>query len=382
MKKFLIILCVLSIGLLNACSTIKVVGNPAPVSQPTSVNDQVATRVSQILTVAATQNIKPVVETILPKGEIGGEVNTEAPTNTPTEAPTATQMPSPTETPAPTQTPTPAKSPEQTATTIPTVMSNITPIPVSTDDPRSHLGPPTSGDAMDNAGQWNWPTGYDQYTSASWQDGYMRITALTSTTGWRLPSVGPFQNVYIEMTARPEMCTGLDNYGIYFNVPNFRYPVQGYWFVVSCDGSYRLAKWNGYAPDKETRYNALINWTASSQIRKGPGQPNRLGVLVRGDTISLYANGYLLASYRDTLFNKFATCAHESGYLAPNGNYWQNNGTPYYQPDPNISYPCNGEGLAYNTYFSGGYFGVTVNAKNSPQFSVDVDEMAYWNNPQ
>jgi hypothetical protein len=107
---------------------------------------------------------------------------------------------------------------------------------------------------------------------------------------------------------------------------------SGYWFVISCDGFYRLAKWDGNTEPKGT-YTALINWTASKKIRQGAGQPNRLGVLLKGDKISLYINGYYLTSYRD--------------------------------PAP-----------------AGSFFGMFINGKVTSNYTIDVDEMAYWDNPK
>jgi hypothetical protein len=184
---------------------------------------------------------------------------------------------------------------------------------------------------MDNSTVWVWPTGFDQYTSAQWVSGSMRVTALTPTAGWRLPMVGPFQDSYIEMTTRSETCSGKDNYGLFFRVPD-KLATSGYWFVISCDGFYRLAKWDGSTEPKGT-YDALINWTASKKIRQGAGQPNRLGVLLKGDKISLYINGYYLTTYRDATF-------------------------------------------------SSGFFGVFINGKTTSNYTIDIDEMAYWDNPQ
>jgi hypothetical protein len=333
MRKSIICLIVLAATLLNACNVPKVETPvaPAPVAaQPNSANKQVETRISQILTVAATQKIG-VVE---PKDASNAAANADAAATPTLIPPSAT----PTETPTPAPSITPTFTPTNTFTPslTPTATVGVVTILASAKDPRSLLGLPSSGDSMDNANFWIWPTGHDKFTSADWSNGAMRVTALSPTAGWRLPRIGPFQNIYLEMTARPGRCEGMDNYGLYFRVPDLMHPDQGYLFVATCDGFYRLVKWDGVCDNKDKRYITLINWTPSPHLRRGQNQPNRLGVMLYNDTISLYVNGVSLGTFRDQ------------------------------------SYPI----------YNGGFFGVTVNSKNTKDFSVYIDEMAYWNNPQ
>jgi hypothetical protein len=338
MKKRFLVLLILSLALLSACKGINISALPTVPAVQVGADTDLATRVAKILTAAATQAVKGPAQnspTSTPdaKGPIPGDPPTQVPTATfaPSPTPVVVNTAIPTLVPTATTVPTLTPPPAQTATLIPTAKVNVLPIAASTEDPRNRLGPPTSGDPMDNPTTWTWPTGSDQYTSAEWANGSMRVTALTSTAGWRLPVAGPFGDAYIEMTARSVTCSGKDNYGIFFRVPD-KMATSGYWFVISCDGFYRLSKWDGSTEPKGT-YDALINWTASKKIRQGAGQPNRLGVLLKGDKISLFVNGNYLNAYRDA------------------------------------------------TYL-GGFFGAFINAKTTANYSVDIDEMDYWNNPQ
>ena len=342
MKKCFLLLFILCLALLSACNGINISKQPTVPPVQVGADTELATRVAKILTVAATQGVKPTSDNpSTPTPAAKGPIPGDQPTAEAIQAPAETMAPSPSPTAAPTQVPTQeptaTSAPTQTATTaptatfFPTAVVKITPIAASTDDPPTRLGTPTSSDSMDNPTAWVWPTGGDQFTTAQWANGSMRVTALTSTAGWRLPMVGPFQNAYIEITARSETCSGKDNFGLFFHVPD-KLANSGYWFVISCDGFYRLSKWDGNTEPKGT-YDALINWTASKKIRKGEGQPNRLGVLLMGNKISLYVNGNYLNSYSDATF-------------------------------------------------PGGFFGVFVNSKITPNYTIDVDDMAYWDNPQ
>lgn len=186
---------------------------------------------------------------------------------------------------------------------------------------------------MDNATHWVWPTGSDQFTSATFSNGKQFVTALTGTDGWRLanPIGSEFTNIYLEATTRTETCAGSDHYGLYFRVPAVHQPEQGYLFGVTCDGKFSLRKWDGTAGTKGVM-TWLVDWTANNAIIAGKNQTNRLGVMMIGDRLLLYANGKLLKEVHDA------------------------------------------------TYASG-FFGVFVGSDVTDQLTIEIDEMSYWTNP-
>ena len=331
MKKFFLITMICCVSVLAACSGFNLSTSPTVAPEQAGEDTDLATRVSKILTVAATQGYQSPTPTLMVTEE--GEKGPSDPTATATLVPTETIEPSPTAVPteAPTATLEVTPTEAATATIIPTAVTDITPIPTTTDDPAAALGPATASDPMDSAALWSWPTVSDQYSSAIWANGSMRITALSTTAGWRLPAIDPLGNMYLEMTAHSETCSGKDSYGIFFHVPD-NIATSGYWFIVSCDGNYRLAKWDG-SLQTDGKFTALIDWTASKVIRQGAGQPNRLGVLVKGSNLSVYVNGYLLKTIQEA------------------------------------TYPS-------------GYFGVFVNGKNTTNYTVNFDEISYWKDPQ
>lgn len=254
-----------------------------------------------------------------------------APAATATAAPaTATQA----ATAAATGTTAPAatSAPAGTATaTLQPAGPTFTPVP---GDPRSRLGNPTSTDPMDNATAWVWPTGVDKYSETSFGGGYQTITALTNTDGWRManPTGQPFGNIYLEATFRTTTCSGSDHYGLITRVPVVTQPTQGYLFEFTCDGKFTVRRWDGEVSPKGVM-TRLVDWKADPAIATGPNQVNRMGVMMVGSRLMLYANGKLLADVQDSLF--------------PTGN-----------------------------------FGVLLGSQTKLNFQIQVDSMSYWLNPK
>lgn len=112
---------------------------------------------------------------------------------------------------------------------------------------------------------------------------------------WGLANYPSQENFYLEATVRTgETCDGLDRYGLLVRAPD---PGQGYVFGFSCDGRYRLYTWDG------SNYNALAEWTTNSNIKSGPEQTNKIGILFEDETIKLFANGILLVELTDRTFD-------------------------------------------------------------------------------
>lgn len=221
-----------------------------------------------------------------------------------------------------------------TATNTPTGPT-ATPGPTATvpaGDPINYLGNPTGIDNLDSAAQWVWPTGEDQYLKVGFSNGSMQMTGLTNLAGWRLPLVGQQVNSYIELTTKTGSCSGKDSYGLIFRIPVFKDPVQGYLFQVTCDGYYRLWKWDGKV-NPNGLATVLVPWKQSSAIVVGANQTNRLGVKVVDKTITIYINGVQQASATDATF-------------------------------------------------TAGFFGVFVRSAGTTNYTVNFDTVKYWENPK
>ncbi|MBI3160318.1 MAG: DUF1080 domain-containing protein [Chloroflexi bacterium] len=183
----------------------------------------------------------------------------------------------------------------------PTVGSTATqppaPTPTATfapDDLRAGLGEPHWRDAFDNDANW---TLYDTTESRTEiGNGFLYYTMKQpqEPSNWTItrPEI---RNFYLEATATtPGQCSGKDRYGLFFRAPDENH---GYLFGFSCDGMFRLAKWDGQ------NFEVLLDWTPNGAIRAGANQTNRVGVWLEDDHFRLYANGVLLAEYDDDQFN-------------------------------------------------------------------------------
>ena len=100
-------------------------------------------------------------------------------------------------------------------------------------------------------------------------------------------------DVYVEVSARPDSCLGLDSYGLAARIGGENYD-RGYTLEFSCDGRYRMRKFiSGKAPV------VMVDWTESSAIDQGSGAQNRLGFLLDGSRLVGFANGEILGEVKD-----------------------------------------------------------------------------------
>ncbi|MGD2157429.1 MAG: NBR1-Ig-like domain-containing protein [Anaerolineales bacterium] len=157
------------------------------------------------------------------------------------------------------------------------------------------------------------------------EDGQLIMTSFNPGSGdrWGLSTQPALADFYLEAVfITGETCSGLDRYGVLTRSPE---PNSGYVFGFSCDGRYRIYKWDG----ENEIYTALREWTSASSIRQGPDQTNRLGFFAQGTTLKLYANGNLLEELTDSTYDE-------------------------------------------------GRFGLFIGSTNTQDLQVMVDEIAYW----
>jgi hypothetical protein len=191
---------------------------------------------------------------------------------------------------------------------------------IPTGDPRAGLGTPTFKDTFGTSS--NWASGEDKYTQAVFANNSLTLTGLTTTDGWRL-AWSNLADFYLEETVKTGTCAGTDRYGVILRVPDLAAANAGYMYGFTCDGQYGLRKWDG------THMTTLAGWKADKAILAGSNQTNRLGILMVGSRISLYANGIHLADVTDTSYSK-------------------------------------------------GGLGLFIGANKTPNFSVTVSEVDYW----
>jgi len=135
------------------------------------------------------------------------------------------------------------------------------------------------------------------------------------------------QDYYVEMKVQTGDCSGKDAYGLIFRGPPTGQPTRGYMLSFSCDGHYMLRRLDSASP---YQFVDLLIWEPSDFINAGSNQSNTLGLLVQGENILIYANGIDLTTIVD------------------------------------------------DTY-SGGRFGVFVNAWSTADFTYKISQVRYWN---
>ena len=216
------------------------------------------------------------------------------PPPSPTLLPSATQAIPPTET--PTETPTPGGSPSPT------------PPPLEPDDPRLglNLAAPDYTDDFSTAYKW---VGPDDPGSATNQVESERLTATDHKADgyiWWSTTDQQAGDSYAEVNAAVGTCSGKDAAGFSVRVNGDGFD-QAYALEFSCEGSFRLRRFVS-----DTAPEALIEWTASAEITKGPNVTNRMGLLARGSKLYIFANGKLVgqaedASYASGTFGVYAS---------------------------------------------------------------------------
>jgi hypothetical protein len=165
-------------------------------------------------------------------------------------------------------------------------------LPTLSTDPRTTLGTAT---LLDNfRTNSNWSVYEDEHVRFRIRENELVMLAFNANgrDGWMLSWPDP-SDFYLEMTAQPEDCSGLDRYGLIFRSE----ANDGYLLGLSCDGQYSLRSWDG------EEFDAIIDWTAIPAISSGSDQGLRLGVMAKGDTFRLYINGQMIDEVEDDLFS-------------------------------------------------------------------------------
>jgi hypothetical protein len=183
-------------------------------------------------------------------------------------------------------------TPEGTDLASPTPTITPTFIP---DDPRNSLGPYSWVDTYANGN--NWPQGSDKFTSTIFENGKMKLTALTDTDGWRLtyPNIS---NFYLEASFQSLDCEKSDHFGLIFRVPDISTANQGYFYGIQCDGKYFLKVFS------ENLMTSIVYAKANAAILTEQNAVNRLGVMAEDDKLTLYVNGVMVKEVTDPHFTR------------------------------------------------------------------------------
>ncbi len=157
-------------------------------------------------------------------------------------------------------------------------------------DPALFLGPPNGTEDFNN--EKNWTTFDSSCFMTEITGGQFVMTAkgLPQTVCWEV-SWPQLDNFYLETTLEmPETCEPQDRFGVLFRAPDNN---RGYLYGFDCAGQYSLSIWDGQAT------TVLVEPTESEVILNEPEDVNRLGLMVFGENLSLYANGVYLETVTD-----------------------------------------------------------------------------------
>ncbi len=226
----------------------------------------------------------------------------------------------------PTETAGPSQTPEIAASVTPTETTQPTPTPTtSPTDPREALGNPDFTDMLDSGKSFGLENqSYDDdYTLIRVQNGALMLTSKYAIgyRGWRTGGT-KLKDAYIEARMQVGDCSGMDTYGLVYRSPDFS---KGYWFQLTCGGDWSFGYWDG-----EEYVNLTDGSNSANAILTGSNQTNRVGVMATGSTHKLYVNGRLIVEVQD------------------------------------------------DTFTDAGSFGAVIAAFSTPNFTVSVDEFAYW----
>ena len=189
---------------------------------------------------------------------------------------------------APPSTATPAGSaPSATPTVIVWFPATATPTrePVRTPEPTADrkpgIGEIVLSDDFSSPANWNIAVADEASVAAT--EGGLTIAVqpgIAPVASFRQGMV--FSNMYAEVTARPGLCRGADDYGLVFRAPN---NVAYYRFAVACDGTAGAERISPGSP------RVLQPPTPSADIPLGAPGEVRLGVWALGTEFRFFLNG-------------------------------------------------------------------------------------------
>ena len=180
----------------------------------------------------------------------------------------------------------------------PTITTTSTPTLTATpSDPSKMYGDPFWHNSLDSGSSFGLTNVYnDGYTEFSISSGKMvlKSLALSGWPGWRLTD-RKIPNYYMEGIFNTQTCSGTDNYGIVFRAPDYDSGF-GYYFGITCDGQYSLTRWSAGGEV------FLQSWKNSPEINAGSNKTNKIGVSAKGTKFQLFINGKQIQEISDPTF--------------------------------------------------------------------------------
>lgn len=200
-------------------------------------------------------------------------------TETPLALPTQPEVATPEAQPPSANTPEPQPSP--------TLAPTPTETPIA-GDPVAQLGEPTILEEFNLAGKWAYEDDWFKTTVSGGQlQVYSKGTPYWSSWYTTYPEV---KDGYFESTITRPNCSGQDRFGLVIRWD----PSQEFYYMgVTCDGS-----WNFSYYTKNNQIINLLDYQTSSAF-KPANEPNRIGIMAKGNQFDFYVNGTKVGSATD-----------------------------------------------------------------------------------
>jgi hypothetical protein len=158
-------------------------------------------------------------------------------------------------------------------------------------------------DTLDQPALWYDASGVlpdTQYLKMDIADGIMTVTGkLRLWDTWWISGF-TLNNFYIEMEVNSGECNPDDAYGMILRASLHGEPTHGYLVAFTCDGKVFAKRQETVSP-----YTAIsiLNPTETDLIYAGKNQTNILGVLMDGDSITIYPNRRYFTIIQDDAFS-------------------------------------------------------------------------------
>ena len=230
------------------------------------------------------------------------------------------QEPTPTPDPSPTEPDEP--TPTATETQAPTETPTSTP---DQEDPAQRLGAPAwTYDFLGDTSPWDFESTQALYRTS---DGFLNMTARANADwhNWWVSSP-VLRNAYVESTINMSTCSGADRFGLAVRATpdgqNF------YFLAITCDG-----RWGFFRMAENVEIQTIIGYQESEALTPGLTQPHRVGIWMQDGNFILFINGVEVGSATDAALD------------------------------------------------DAGFTGFLIVFANTPGFTVQVDQLKYWNVP-
>ena len=196
----------------------------------------------------------------------------------------------------PSSTPMPSANPTATTVWFPATATSTpfpTPIVTPTEDMRPKTGRILLEDNFTVEDEWT----LTKSQSGSVAYGKSELTIAIGETNAYLFSIREepiLTDFYLEITAAPSMCRGLDEYGVLFRVsPNIDY----YRFSLSCNGQVRLDRVIG------GQASSPQPWLLSGAVPPGAPSSSHISIAAVGSNLDFFVNGQYQFSIKDPLLD-------------------------------------------------------------------------------